>query len=273
MVVRWKLPSRFLWSIILFLALVSIGLYLIVIQGALQQHHYSKAQTSNIVHSISNIKSPTTTSAGPYETLPSSRIKIFIYNWSDDIVDRWPKRYQHKRLSTEAKFKLNDGAGPLVDSSRGLYHTHQYSLFTLFVERLKAQYHVKRSSSFEVTTNPDEAEAFFIPYDIGMDASAREDDGALTATNCPKLLKVMQLLHNSPYYQRNKGRDHFVLNSINHMMLFFMNKECRKFYQLESHFDGVEESFTGIISTLFAPKAFCNRSIFDRMLPLCQIWY
>jgi hypothetical protein len=218
---RHKILLCSLWNVLLIVSFVSLGVFFFL-QPA-NEHvviHAPSPMVSNVIQ----------TSTNP--------IKVYIYNWSSEIINRWPRGYRHKRLSTEAKFQTNNGAGPVVDLPHALYHTHQYSVFTLFYERLKAtgsaEINDKKDKSFVITSNPEEAEAFFIPYDIGMDASTRDTDGALTATNCPMMFQVMQLLQESPYFQRKQGRDHFVIHSINHMMLFFMNKQCRKFYQEES---------------------------------------
>jgi hypothetical protein len=150
--------------------------------------------------------------------------KFYIYPWSEDIVNLWPDKYTHHRLSTKSVFKENFGAGPLVDRDRGFYHTHQYSLFTLIYQRLlRSKYRA---------LNPSEASVFFIPYDLGMDGSTRKTDGALAQTNCPKVAEVIGLLNNSPYFKKNGGSDHFLLHSINQMMLYYANEPCTNLYKL-----------------------------------------
>lgn len=154
---------------------------------------------------------------------PKRLRKFYIYEWPNDIVNRWPLNYNHHRLSIEKHFELNHGAGEVLDSKIALYHTHQYSLFKLFYENLLI-------SPYR-TKNPDEASLFFVPYDIGMDSSTDYENGALRATNCPKKDNVQQLLSQSKYFQRSKGYDHFFLVSINQMMLHFLNEPCQQFLQ------------------------------------------
>lgn len=119
----------------------------------------------------------------------------------------------HSRLSTNESFKDNYGAGELLNQREGRYRTHQYSLFRIFYYRLL--------ESPYITDDPDRASLFFIPYDIGMDGSTRQSDGALVRTNCPRLDAVMSSLQSSRHFIRSGGSDHFMIHSINHMMLHF----------------------------------------------------
>lgn len=114
--------------------------------------------------------------------------------------------------------------GMLINASKGLYHTHQYSLFYSFYQRLLRSPHR--------TMNPLEASFFFIPYDLGMDSTTRREDGALTNTSCPRLPSVLSLLQESPFFTRKNGSDHFLIHSINHMMLFFNNEHCARLYKV-----------------------------------------
>ncbi|RYH30857.1 hypothetical protein EON65_03985 [archaeon] len=149
---------------------------------------------------------------------------IYIYDWPDHITHRWPLNYTHHRLSIDKKFSENEGFGYIVDAAGGIFHTHQYTLYTIFYHRLLASHHRTR--------DPAKAQFFFIPYDIGMDATTRQSDGALTVTNCPESTSVLKLLRDSPYFHRHKGADHFMIHSINQMMLFFNNKICSKVFKL-----------------------------------------
>ncbi len=154
----------------------------------------------------------------------STSARFYIYPWSDDIIDRWPINYTHKRLAVAAEFKDNFGAGRLEDSILGMYHTHQYALFRIFYYRLLE--HPSR------TLDPSEASLFFIPFDLGMDSSARRSDGAMCRTDCPTMPKVYQLLQQSPYFQARQGRDHFIIHSINQPMLHFTHEACVELYKL-----------------------------------------
>ena len=152
--------------------------------------------------------------------------KFFVYDWPLNVTDTWPPEgnYTHHRLSFQALFRQNSATGPIISPSRGMHHTHQYSLYETIVSRFK-------ESSY-YTNDPTEAHMFFVPYDIGMDATTRSLDGALTRTNCPRLEQTITLLTSSPYFQRYQGKDHVVLHSINQPMLFFLNKYCRKWYEI-----------------------------------------
>lgn len=150
---------------------------------------------------------------------------FYIYEWPASVVDSWPKDYTFsKRISVEKEFRANHGVGEQLDERLGLYHSHQYTLFSTFLSRL-------RESKLR-TRDPSKASLFFVPYDIGMDSTTRSSDGALTQTRCPRVSEAYQLLQNSTYYQRNLGADHFMLNTINQMMLFFLTDECREFFKL-----------------------------------------
>jgi hypothetical protein len=149
---------------------------------------------------------------------------FYIYSWSESITNSFPDAYTHRRQHITEEFARNYGVGPLVDAAQGLYHTHQYSLFSTVLARLE-------ESPYR-TLDPAQASLFFIPYDVGMDATARKRDGALLKTGCPRSLEVIPLLHNSPYFAKYDGADHFLLHSINQPMLFFMPERCRQIYEL-----------------------------------------
>ena len=149
--------------------------------------------------------------------------KFYVYDWPNNVVDLWPTEYTHHRLSIEKHFKENYGVGQEVDREKGMYHTHQYSLFSLLHYRLLESPHR--------TLDPVKAEVFFIPYDLGMDGSTRKSDGALIQTNCPHVGTVIKLLKESPYFQRKQGADHFLLHSINQMMLYYANPPCTRLYE------------------------------------------
>ena len=150
--------------------------------------------------------------------------KIFVYDFPVSIVDSWPQKYSHHRLSVEERFRSHFGAGELIDETNAFYSTHQYSLFTIFLERLRV--------SKYLTTSVEEADYFFIPYDIGMDSSTRESDGALFQTNCPRLNNVTQLLKESVHFKKSNGNNHFLLHSINQMMIYYTNSNCQRLFEL-----------------------------------------
>ena len=143
---------------------------------------------------------------------------FYIYPWPEDVVNRWPRVHTHFRQAIPEVYAQNGGLGPLVDRASGRYHTHQYSLFRTFLRRL--------GESPLRTLDPDRASLFFVPYDLGMDASARQSDGALCRTDCPKLHEASALLRASPHFARRLGSDHFLLHSINQMMLHYATMPC-----------------------------------------------
>eukprot|EP00981_Chlorochromonas_danica_P006954 scaffold1507_cov158-Ochromonas_danica.AAC.23 len=65
-----------------------------------------------------------------------------------------------------------------------------------------------------------------------MDSTTRREDGALTNTSCPRLSSALSLLQESPFFKRKNGSDHFLIHSINHMMLFFNNEYCARLYKV-----------------------------------------
>jgi len=78
-----------------------------------------------------------------FKNSKSTNTKLFyIYNWEDNVIDRWPRAYTHERLGIEEKYKSNLGIGKAINDEKGLYDTHQYSLFRTFYYRLsESKYH------------------------------------------------------------------------------------------------------------------------------------
>lgn len=164
-----------------------------------------------------------------YELALSKEIRYFyIYEWPEDVVLRWPDDYSHpKRLSFGERYRTHHGLGEVVSSRNDLYHTHQYSLFLTFMKHL-------RQSPYR-TRDPAKASLFFIPYDLAMDSTTRKSDGAFSKTKCPKMKTAYSLLKNSPYFQRNAGADHFILHTINQVMLYFTDRDCLQIYKICYH--------------------------------------
>jgi hypothetical protein len=149
--------------------------------------------------------------------------KFYIYEFSNYISDSWPKDYNHHRLAIDKHFRSNSGAGVVIDERNCLFYTHQYTLFTLFYERLKTSEHR--------TFSEEEADLFFVPYDLGMDSSTRKSDGALVQTNCPNMDEVIKLLQSSKYFSESYGANHFLVHSINQMMIYYANLKCQRLYE------------------------------------------
>lgn len=149
---------------------------------------------------------------------------FYIYEWSQDIVHRWPSGFTHFRLAMNFNNSLNYGVGAVLDAKYGIFDTHQYSLFRVMFYRLL--------ESPNRTLDPSKASMFFIPYDLGLDSSCRLSDGALIRTYCPKMTKVIDLLEKSSYFKRNNGSDHFIIHSINQPMTYFATISCMKLYNI-----------------------------------------
>ena len=116
---------------------------------------------------------------------------FYIYDWPDSVVDLWPLSYNHHRLSfSSPNYRSNGGFGSEVEESIGLYSTHQYSLFTIFYERLK-------QSKYRVM-DPSKADWFFIPYDLGMDGNFLLPPST-TMTNSYYLITLCFLFLNSEH--------------------------------------------------------------------------
>lgn len=156
-------------------------------------------------------------------------MKVFIYSWDYELVNSWPYNYTHDKLSFLPNHANNFGIGNLINRQQGLFNTHQYSLFTTFYHRLL------ESNIVTITKDSSDADLFFIPYDIGMDSTTRQSDGALQRTNCPKVDAITQLIKSSEAFIRSNGSDHFLIHSINQPMTYFMNSKCMKFYRLCYH--------------------------------------
>jgi xyloglucan galactosyltransferase MUR3 len=152
-----------------------------------------------------------------------SVFRFYVYDWPSYITTTWPAAYTFKkRLAFSASDRENDGLGKVVDDSRGLFKTHQYSLFEIFWKRLL--------ESPMRTLNPAEASTFFVPYDIGMDATVQQSDGRLKATNCPRGDSVLERLSQSPHF--GDGSNHFMLTSINQVMGFYLTPTCSRVYNM-----------------------------------------
>ena len=82
--------------------------------------------------------------------------KFYIYDWPINITDL------HPASGVRGMRRRNSGAGPIIDPLSGQFNTYMHNLFPLVYSRLLR--HPMR------TLNPQEANAYFIPYDISADA-------------------------------------------------------------------------------------------------------
>jgi hypothetical protein len=69
--------------------------------------------------------------------------------------------------------------------------------------------------------DPEEATAFFIPYDIGFDASIKKVNAMIRPQGCPNAEAVIKLLEDNKYFRRNYGYDHFLVQGLNQAMAMF----------------------------------------------------
>ena len=140
---------------------------------------------------------------------PNSDEKFYIYDWPDVCA----KLYCGGRQ--------NSGAGRVLIASDGIYNTYQYALFDLMYSR--ALKDPRR------TLNPNEATTFFIPYDSHVDAMTYVNSKGITEWSwdlgtADQAVKVHDLLQASPYFQKKKGKDHFMIIGWNAAMFFFVLK-------------------------------------------------
>ena len=82
--------------------------------------------------------------------------KIYIYDWPVNMTDL------HPASGIRGMRRRNSGAGPIIDPLSGQFNTYMHNLYPLVYARLLR--HPMR------TLNPEEAKAYFIPYDISADA-------------------------------------------------------------------------------------------------------
>jgi hypothetical protein len=153
--------------------------------------------------------------------------KFYIYDWSH-LVNRYANysdRPHHGHGVEFPQWRLNYGAGRLIDSNSSEYKTSQFALFKLLYER--ALVDPNR------TLDPEKAVSFFIPYDFGMDATFIEANGRMRRTQCPLSEQVLSLLLASPHFRKNGGHDHTLVVAVNQNMNYFFNAQpCMNVFQV-----------------------------------------
>ena len=121
---------------------------------------------------------------------------------------------------------LNGGAGSLINSTTGMYHTDQYQLFLLIFSR--ALKDPRR------TLDPSKATTFIVPYDIASDAAfykncAKSEGVCYDFRRCPLAPTVNELLKASPWHLRNNGKDHLLIIGMNYAMNHHIGKpKCKQ---------------------------------------------
>ena len=125
---------------------------------------------------------------------------------------------------------INNGAGPVINTKQGLYHTDQYQLYLLMYNRALTDQ--------RRTRDPSKATTFIIPYDFSSDiAFYRQCYKNITQTcfdfrYCPLATRVQSLLNLSPWYHRHSGHDHLVFVGFNYCMDHYLKKpKCRYFLE------------------------------------------
>jgi hypothetical protein len=154
--------------------------------------------------------------------------KFYVYDWPH-LVNRYANysdRPHHGHGVEFPQWKLNYGAGRLIDPSNSEYKTSQFALFKLIYERTLIDDEHR-------TMDPTQASSFFIPYDFGMDATFIEANGRMRRTQCPLAEQVLSLLTASPHFRAKGGHDHTLVVSVNQNMNYFFNAPaCASVFQV-----------------------------------------
>ena len=157
-------------------------------------------------------------------TTTKRNLYFYIYDtnyWPNISVASIYKRDPNERLENA----LNNGAGPLVNISRGAYHTDQYQLFSMIYYRALKDY--------RRTLDPSKATSFLIPYDFATDSAYYKNCGRSAGVcydfrKCPLAPQVEELLLASPWFHRNKGHDHILIVGMNYAMDHYILKpKCK----------------------------------------------
>lgn len=146
--------------------------------------------------------------------------KIYVYDssdWREITKATTMKRDPHELLDN----LLNNGAGPLINSDKGSFHTDQYQLFSMFYHRIL--------NDPRRTMDPAEATSFFVPYDFASDAAfykscPKSAGNCYDFRKCPLAPQVEDLLSRSPWYRRNGGHDHILIVGMNYAMDHYIGK-------------------------------------------------
>jgi hypothetical protein len=152
-------------------------------------------------------------------------VYFYIYDGPDwDYIATAGMRVRDVDEIVNASF--NYGAGPVVDSSNGAYHTDQYQLYALHYHRWLKD--ARR------TFDPAKATTFIIPYDLATDAAyykhcaKNKDNKCFDFRKCPLAPQVESLLQSSQWYQRKSGKDHLLVVGMNYAMdHYIMKPKCK----------------------------------------------
>lgn len=133
---------------------------------------------------------------------------FYVYDLPQDMVDVWPPRgvaLGNKSVWKHA-FNDNEGFGRQLLPKR-YYDTWQFALFRIFLSRL--------IRSPLRTADPDVADAFIVPYDIGAEAYVQRDGQFRSQLGNPLGSDALEFLRRSEHFQRNGCRDHVFFFSAN----------------------------------------------------------
>ena len=159
-----------------------------------------------------------------YSGISSGSRYFYIYEtgiWSNISVASLFKRDPNERLENS----LNNGAGPIVNITRGAYHTDQYQLFSMIYYRALKDH--------RRTLDPSKASTFIIPYDFATDSAYYKNCWKTSGVcydfrKCPLAPKVEELLNDSPWFTRHQGKDHLLIVGMNYAMDHYILKpKCK----------------------------------------------
>ncbi len=166
---------------------------------------------------------------GISKSLSDKKVKFYMYQLPDNIVDTWPISDKNLTKWTiyDSIFRENNGAGPILDKDRGIYGTWQFSVFKLIYNRLLR--------SPQRVYNPELADIFFIPYDGGIDATVSAWNGRLLKSRCPRSGVVKSFLSKNAnatiYMKRHGGADHFLVFSVIQGVSSLASPGCKVLYR------------------------------------------
>jgi hypothetical protein len=117
--------------------------------------------------------------------------KVYLYNWTG-FIDYSLIDFDHP----------GDDYGYGPELAPFFYNSSMHSLFSVFYNRL---------SRLKLSTQPDLAKLFVIPYDIVLDTPY--GDAFRAVPGCPNALRVMNELNQSKEWHAHQGRDHILIVS------------------------------------------------------------
>jgi len=150
--------------------------------------------------------------------------RFYIYEWPERFYDAYPnesvplvngpKGHGVVNMYRKHEYRENNGFGKSILPEVGLYETFQFSLFKVIFTRLLR--HPQR------TLNRSEADAFFVPYDVGFNGIIDKETGRELSkvwSGCDQGYDAMRLLDtslntslsSSLSSSRLYGHDHFLV--------------------------------------------------------------